>query len=119
MFVSDSGEKHSDHAGDAQKLDLRESVTPIHQPEPVITEEKLEGDFTAVMSSAPPTTPSPSLAFAPLLAAYDKTVHVNNIEKRDDEGLLWYGLEKKGRRKWKEEISPGEKQTEQADVDGG
>lgn len=125
MFLSHSGDKSSAHAGHTAKLHLRESETTIHEPKTVIIEEKLECDITAVIPSAPPTTPSPSLALAPLLAVNDETVNISNIERREadsevtNEGPLWASLEEKGMRKWSEGISPDVMETEQTNLDEG
>ncbi|KAB5543163.1 hypothetical protein PHYPO_G00076050 [Pangasianodon hypophthalmus] len=119
------GGKTSDHAGDMQKLDLGELETTIYKPKTVLIEEKLECDITSLIPSAPPTAPLPSLALAPLLAFNDTTLNISNMERTDadsevtNEGPLWASLERKGTRKWKEGISPGEIETEQADLDGG
>lgn len=125
VFLSHSGDKTSDCAGDMQELNLGELETTIYKPKPVITEEKLECDITSLIPSAPPTAPSPSLALAPLLAVNDTMLNISNVERTDadpevtNEGPLWASLEKKGTRKWKEGISPGEIDTERVNLEGG
>lgn len=98
--------------------------TPEYKPKPLIIEEMLKSE-TSLIPSTPPTASPPSIALAPLLALNDTTLKKKNNEGTDadsdvtTEGPPWASLEKRGRGKWNEEITPGEKETEQANLDGG
>lgn len=114
VFLSHSGDETSEHDGDLQKLDLRESA--LHEPKIGIVEEKLECDVPSLTPSAPP-----SLALAHLLGVNHIMLNINSVERTDAdsevtyEGPLWTSLEKKGARVLSEGTSPGEKE---ANLDG-